>query len=252
MALLVLLTGCVDAESFPDLDREAGVEDVLPDNFASDFPDLADEIDPSTVRLAARDGDAEIYLLRTTSGGLCMEIRADSVDSVFACGNSSGPLALGSPAGSYEARPAPLFEEEGWVILSDNVRARVASPGRADGSIDPEPSPSPTVQDPDPWESTPQAVQDSGQRNGASGEVVSPGTGHMTYVVASGDTASDVAARFDVGLEQLIDEQGQRLGKYPTLTPGDSIQFGAPLTGDDYDCFFGLGEPNVAGGTCYN
>lgn len=249
LGLLVLgLTGCIDAESFPDLDREPGPGDVLPDNFASDFGDLADKIDASTVRLAARHDDAGIYVMRTTSGDLCMEIRTDSTGSVFGCGNGSGALRLSSPAGTYEVRPAPLYEEEGWLILSGNVRAKVAASSRADSRTEPEPSAEPTGSGSSLWESTSTSVDDSGHRSGASGDVSAPGTDEMTYVVAEGDTASDIAARFAVGLEQLIDEQGQRLGRYPSIFPGDRIQFGAPLTGDDYDCFFGLDESTVGAG----
>lgn len=186
-------------------------------------------------------GETELYVMRTTDDGMCLEVRSEAHGSVFACGNG-GAISVGSPAGSYQLRPAPLYEEEGWKILSDNVRTRVAPSREVDGPADTEPSPGPTGQEMEPWESLPQSVDDSGQRAGASGDVLSAGSDEMTYVVAAGDTASDIATRFGVGLEQLIDEQGKRLGTYPTLAPGDRIQFGTPLTGDDYDCFFGVKE----------
>lgn len=101
------------------------------------------------------------------------------------------------------------------------------------------------------WASPHIAVADSGIRTGASGAMSPSKPGAETYVAVQGDTASDIASRFGVGLEQLIDERGIRLGRYPTLQPGDRILFGTPLTGHDYDCFFGL-VPASKGTSCYD
>ncbi|MEP6481286.1 MAG: DM13 domain-containing protein [Rhodoglobus sp.] len=102
-----------------------------------------------------------------------------------------------------------------------------------------------------PWASAPITVTDSGTHTGATGTALPAGKLVDTYVVANGDTASDIASRFQVGLEQLIDDGGMRLGSNPTISPGDRIQFGTPLTGANYDCFFGLGAVPPKGRSCY-
>ena len=242
MALAVgMLAGCAFPSAYPDLDREAGSEDAFSDDFAVKYESELDKIDPDSVRLAARDGDIDIYLMRTLAGGICLEIDGTATESGLACSDGLGSLTSGSPAGTYEVRPAPIYEEDGWRILSDNVRVKVETSE----------SPPPAEPNTAPWESTPRPVDDSGARVGAAGEVTDGGTDAMTYVIAEGDTASDIATRFGVGIEQLIDGDGQRLGDYPALHVGDRIQFGAPLTGDDYDCFFGLAEPRGTGESCY-
>ena len=235
------LTGCSETSAFPDLEREAGSRDVLSEGFAEAYADSLEHIDPESVRLAASDGEFDLYLMRMLDGGLCLEIRGPERGSMLSCTGGNGPLGASSPAGSYELRPAPIPEEDGWRILSDNLRVRETASERT----------SPTEPDSPPWESTPRAVDDSGARPGATGSVTGEGTAEMTYIVTEGDTASEIAARFGVGLEQLIDEEGKRLGDYPTLGVGESIQFGAPLAGDDYDCFFGLAEPTAKGESCY-
>jgi len=109
-----------------------------------------------------------------------------------------------------------------------------------------------------PWMSTPRQVTDLGPRPGATGPTLPSGSPDVeTYIVREGDTASDIADRFDVGLDQLLDENATRLGVYPTIYPGDRIQFGSPLTGADYDCFAGKftpapGSVRSKGESCYD
>ena len=237
-----VLAGCTVPPAFPDLDREAGPDDTLSEDFAATYGDQLEKIDPESVRLVAHDRDVDLYLMRTLNGGICLRLSGTETESMLACSSTAGSFGASSPVGTYQVRVAPMVEEEGWRILSHNVRVRV----KASDSLPEEPE-----QELAPWESTARAVDDAGARPGATGEVSGEGTEAMAYVVADGDTASDIAERFGVGLEQLIDQAGQRLGDYPTLTPGDTIQFGAPLTGDDYDCFFGLAEPHAAGESCY-
>lgn len=112
-------------------------------------------------------------------------------------------------------------------------------------------TPTSTSEDLPPWSSTPGKVSDSGTRSGATGQVLNAPASDM-YVVTEGDTPSDIALRFDVGLEQLLDENGDRLGASPTIYPGDRIQFGIPLTGKNYDCFFGLISSGGKGQSCYS
>ena len=237
----MMLTGCTLPSAYPDLDRDAGPEDTFSEGFAEKYPNDLETINPDSVRFVARDGDIDLYLMRGVLGGMCLEIKGDELESILSCSNGDGGLTVGSPAGTYEVRPAPISEEDGWRILSDNVRVKETASEQTP----------PAEPDSSPWESTPQAVSDSGSRPGATGPVTGGGTAQMTYIVTEGDTASEIAARFGVGLEQLIDGEGKRLGDYPTLGIGDSIQFGAPLTGDDYDCFFGLAEPRAKGESCY-
>lgn len=102
------------------------------------------------------------------------------------------------------------------------------------------------------WASAHIRVVDGGTRPGASGALLPVGGDSLTtYVAAAGDTAADIAARFDVGLEQLVDEGGLRLGRYPEIFPNYRIQFGTPLIGPDYDCFFGS-APATKGESCYS
>ncbi|NYF09871.1 hypothetical protein HDC94_001027 [Leifsonia sp. AK011] len=236
----MVLAGCSLPSAYPDLDREAGPDDVS-EGFAERYPDDLENIDLDSVRWVASDGDIDLYLMRQRLGGICLEVKGNERQYGLSCSGGEGGLTVQSRTGTYQVRPAPMPEEDGWLVLSENVRVRVTA---SDGAA-------PADAGLPPWQSTPRAVSDSGERAGASGSVTGAGTAEMTYVVAEGDTASDIAARFAVGLEQLIDEQGERLGDHPTLNVGDSIQFGAPLTGDDYDCFFGLEGPTAKGETCY-
>jgi hypothetical protein len=103
-----------------------------------------------------------------------------------------------------------------------------------------------------PWASAPITVVDSGTRPGATGGASPSSSAVQTYTIAPGDTASDIAARFDVGVEQLIDENDVRLGRYPELQPFDRIRFGTPLTGKTYDCFFGTIPSQGKAQSCYD
>ncbi|CAN5126485.1 hypothetical protein BH11ACT4_BH11ACT4_25660 [soil metagenome] len=97
-------------------------------------------------------------------------------------------------------------------------------------------------------------VVDRGTNSGAMGDTLPTGqhAAVETYVVVNGDNAWDIARRFGVGEEQLIDEGGSRLGAQVTIYPGDRIYFGDPLTGKDYDCFFGQGPAAGKGKSCYD
>lgn len=81
---------------------------------------------------------------------------------------------------------------------------------------------------------------DSGATVGATGPVASAPDSQLIYTVASGDSAAQIAARFNVELDQLVSADGERLGSYPVIHPDDVIGFGARLSGEARDCFYGL------------
>lgn len=109
----------------------------------------------------------------------------------------------------------------------------------------PDPAPLPTASStprPSPTPDIPEPV-DGGAYFGANGPVVIEDGVIVQYTVVPGDIPIEIAHRFGLGLDNLENADGVKLGRYPNIYPDDVITFGTSLSGDEYDCFFGVGDP---------
>lgn len=69
-------------------------------------------------------------------------------------------------------------------------------------------------------------VLDGGPINGAMGPVTLDDKGRpLTYTVVNGDSADLIRKRFDIWWDQLADDEGLRLSKYPNLFVGQVLTF---------------------------
>lgn len=120
---VLVLSGCAgENNGYEIFDREATSTDALPDYFG-EFMD-EDEYDLDSVRLAGSYEDLDFYMLRTSTGGVCLAVAADPPSqSGTSCGGFPGStLTMGTPAGTFELSPAPVAEEDGWIVISENIR----------------------------------------------------------------------------------------------------------------------------------
>ena len=94
--------------------------------------------------------------------------------------------------------------------------APTASPSPSAASASPAPAPAPVP-------------VDGGPAVGANGTVKIGASGvPESYVVAEHDNASGILARLGLEWWQLETPEGERLGSYPTLYPGDVIVLAPP------------------------
>ena len=113
-----LLAGCSVPSAFGVLDTEAGPEDKL----SADFAEIdASTLDLDSVRFAVSHDGVNLYLAKSPKGDICLAIGSGS-SSMIACGDPTGSFGARSPAGSFEVRPAPIAERDGWTVLTENIR----------------------------------------------------------------------------------------------------------------------------------
>ena len=121
VGMSILLAGCSANAAFPVFDREPDSRDVLPAEIADLFTESRDGTDLSTLRWVATDDGVDLYLFRDDKRPLCLVI-ANGPGSMLACSGGDELGASASGAGTYEVRPAPISEKDGWTVLSENVR----------------------------------------------------------------------------------------------------------------------------------
>jgi DNA-binding CsgD family transcriptional regulator len=94
------------------------------------------------------------------------------------------------------------------------------------------PAPAPTTPTAAPLAGS-DALSDRGSQPGASGDVIAEQDEIQAYLVAAGDTLTDIAARFGVSIDQLLKPNGTPYSSSSTgVMPGDLVTF--PETGQPY------------------
>jgi hypothetical protein len=114
-----LVSGCAASDGFPVFNADSKPSDELPDLPALDDGQL-DDYDLGTSRFVASHVGDDLFLIKSNDGQVCLVVVNDN--PVIGCGGS-GNFGLSSGTGAtYEVRPAPIPDKEGWTVLADNLR----------------------------------------------------------------------------------------------------------------------------------
>lgn len=112
------LSGCLAGDGYPILEREPTDADRLPPVF---IDEAFDEYDFDSARLSARYEGAALYVLRSLTGEVCLAVAHGEASGV-ACSGSGGVGLTVPQLPPFEMGPAPMVTEDGWTVLSENIR----------------------------------------------------------------------------------------------------------------------------------
>lgn len=115
----IMLAGCAPS-AYPAFDREPTAADAMPEDAAFFDSDAFDSYDVESLRYVGTYETTDLYIIRNTVGAACLFVAADK-DSTIACGGG-GAVTASSPAGTFELGPAPMPADDGWTVISENVR----------------------------------------------------------------------------------------------------------------------------------
>jgi len=119
----MVLVGCSDTSGFPIMDRQQTDKDKLPSS-VEEFLD-SEEFDFSSSRLSASKDDNAFFLVYKTAGqgkgAPCLVVVGQSGTSI--CGGL--PLNFTPARGdAFQFVEAPASGDDGWTVLSENIRTR--------------------------------------------------------------------------------------------------------------------------------
>ncbi|MDH6180112.1 hypothetical protein M2152_000294 [Microbacteriaceae bacterium SG_E_30_P1] len=131
--LALALSACSGTPGYLVFDRPQTEKDALGPEF--DVVDTSHLL-PETVRYETTYDGIDLYLARTREGHFCLAL-ASSWTAMTSCGGPGGPFGVSGPLGAFQVYPAPVPEEDGWLVLTDNIRVElprekyVTTPGPA-------------------------------------------------------------------------------------------------------------------------
>ncbi|MDP3209585.1 MAG: hypothetical protein Q8M65_10585 [Rhodoglobus sp.] len=112
------LAGCSANDGYPIFDRPPEASDSIPDDFGDN---QVKDLDLDTARLAGEFNRNSLYLVRSTSGSICLAIYPAGFVS---CGGDGPMGAYMIGVGTFEVSPTPQADKEGWTRISENIIAK--------------------------------------------------------------------------------------------------------------------------------